>query len=263
MAVKAAGGRPAPWFFLVGAIVWTWFCFALVIWSGKPWLEFPIAILSLLGGLGPLIVSVLLIASGYWQRDPDAWRFLRRVLNPGSLKLSWWGATLGLVLLTVLSPALVQLLLSPGKVFWEIGPTAFLSIGFVFGALEEVGWRGYAQESLQKRVPIWLAGLIIGAFWSLWHLPLFFVEGTYQAQLGLGTLSFWTFMLGPVVASPFYAWLYNVTGRTTFAVVLYHGVSNVGRELIADPHPVFALLVEALLAAVVVIVSWRWMQRRC
>ncbi len=252
----------APWLFLVSTVIWTWFWFAVVIGSGQPWLQLPWAAFSLLAGLGPLVVGIGLIRRGHWWRDANWILFLRRVLDPRSLSKRGWALTLGCAGLLVVLPVVFQRLWMPDSPIWQLGPSAFLIIGFAFGALEEVGWRGYAQELLQRQMPIWWAGLLIGVFWSLWHLPLFFVEGSYQWQLGFGSLRFWTFMLGPVVASPFYAWLYNVTGRTAFAAVLFHGLGNVGRELVADPHPLLMLGCETALTLVVVVGSWSWMRQR-
>lgn len=42
---------------------------------------------------------------------------------------------------------------------------------------EEVGWRGYLQNELNKRFPLLKASLIVGVIWSLWHLPLWFISG--------------------------------------------------------------------------------------
>ncbi len=237
-------------------------CFAIVVGSGRPWLQWPVAVISLLGGLGPLLVALWLIGRSYWRRDRNPWAFLMRVMDPTTLSWRSYAVTLGATAVLVFLPLFVEMLRVDDAGIWHTGPFVFMIVGLVFGALEEVGWRGYAQEALQQTLPIWISGLVIGVFWSLWHLPLFFVEGTYQAQLGFGTLSFWTFMLNPIVASPFYAWLYNVTGRTAFAAVLYHGLGNLGRELVADPHPMVALSVELTMTVVVLILSWGWMRRR-
>lgn len=42
---------------------------------------------------------------------------------------------------------------------------------------EEVGWRGFAQIELQKKHSPLKASIIIGFWWGLWHLPIWFTTG--------------------------------------------------------------------------------------
>ncbi len=110
-------------------------------------------------------------------------------------------------------------------------------------------------------MPVLAASLIVGVFWAAWHLPLFVIPGTYQAGLGLGTAAFWAFCLAIIAGSPLYAWLYNASGRAVFAVVLYHGVGNLARELVPDAADVVEVGVELALTLVVVLACWRWLFR--
>ncbi|GIN72320.1 CAAX amino protease [Bacillus sp. J14TS2] len=42
---------------------------------------------------------------------------------------------------------------------------------------EEIGWRGFAQIELQKKYSPLKASIIIGFWWGLWHLPIWFTTG--------------------------------------------------------------------------------------
>ncbi len=93
----------------------------------------------------------------------------------------------------------------------------------IFGPLpEELGWRGYALDGLQARWNALWASLILGFFWAVWHVPMFVMVGTYQAELGVLTLPFWEFMFGATVVSVLYTWIYNNTGRSILGAVLFH-----------------------------------------
>lgn len=49
---------------------------------------------------------------------------------------------------------------------------------FLAGPLgEEIGWRGFAQIELQKKHSPLKASIIIGFWWGMWHLPIWFTTG--------------------------------------------------------------------------------------
>ena len=215
-----------------------------------------------LGGLGPLIVSSLLVSKGCWDRPQSASEFVKDSLDPRNLSPGWYLILIALILILAFSPLLFDFSRVAEQGLIDRGPVPFLFIGAIFGGLEEVGWRGYAQDSLQRKFSVLGSSLIISLFWALWHLPLFFMEGTYQAGLGVGTSAFWAFNIALVVGSPIYAWLYNYSGQVTFAAVFYHALGNVVGELITDSPVVFEVGVEAFMALLLIIVFWRVMGSR-
>ncbi|QDG49390.1 CPBP family intramembrane metalloprotease [Persicimonas caeni] len=257
------GKQPAPWLYLFGTMGWTYLFLGVVAFSGEGMYSFPLGLLTLLGGLGPAVVATLLVATGRWDErlDRSARAYWRRCFDPRSLSAGGYLWVFGLVLVLAGGPLIFDPEALGGGVF-SPGPLVFLLVGFVFGALEEVGWRGYAQEALQRRMPVVWASLVIGVFWALWHVPLFFLTGSYQSELGLVTPEGAVFFAALVVGSPVYAWLYNKTGRAVLAVILYHGVGNVARELVPDVANWAEFGVEAALALAVVAVGWGVMSRR-
>ncbi|MGE6515947.1 CPBP family intramembrane glutamic endopeptidase [Lysinibacillus sphaericus] len=48
---------------------------------------------------------------------------------------------------------------------------------------EEIGWRGFAQIELQKKHSPLTASIIIGFWWGMWHLPLWFTTGLVGIDL--------------------------------------------------------------------------------
>ncbi len=256
--------RPSPWLYLFGVLIWTWSFLGLAAVLGGGLYSFPNVILAVLGGLGPAIVAGLLISAGCWDPNLDrsAWAFYRRAFNPRTLSWRWMLLILGLVLVLAVGPVLFDGSALREKGLFEAGPLLTLLIGLFFGALEEPGWRGYAQDGLQRRIPVIWASLVVGVFWALWHLPLFLIGGTYQAGLGLGSPAFWSFNLALILGSPVYTWVYNAPGRVIFAPVLYHGLGNLFRELVPDVSNTAEVGVEAALALVVILVAWRWFFKR-
>jgi membrane protease YdiL (CAAX protease family) len=51
-------------------------------------------------------------------------------------------------------------------------PVVFLFL-FILAAGEEVGWMGYAFDSMQTRYGALHAALVIGIIWAFWHVPFF------------------------------------------------------------------------------------------
>jgi uncharacterized protein len=197
-------------------------------------------------------------SGGRWDAslDSSVGSFFRRALNPRTVPVRWYAAVLVVVLVLYVSPLVLDRDGIERRLI-EGGPMAFLLVGLAFGALEEPGWRGYAQEGLQRELSVGAASLIIGIVWAVWHIPLFFIEGTYQWHLGVGTPAFWSFLAVLVATAPVFAWLYNGAGNATFAPVLAHGLGNVVGEITADPTP----WASALVATAAGVVALLWMRR--
>ncbi len=231
----------SPLSFFVLAFVGSW----------TPWIGAALAGLSpqttagltlyLLGGLGPPIAAVLLIVRG---KSSQAWDdFWERLTQIRRIPLGWFALSAGLpAAMTVFAisldvvlggtggqpEALAILLARPDRVL------PFLLLTVLLGPLpEEIGWRGYALDRLQAvRTPL-VASTILGAAWALWHLPLFFIADTYQANLGVLTSRFWQFHLSLLPLSVVYTWIYNHTNRSTLSAVLFHSAVNGTGELLA------------------------------
>ncbi len=93
-----------------------------------------------------------------------------------------------------------------------------------------IGWRGYAQDRLQTKFSPLVSGSIVGVFWRLWHLPLFFIPGTSQNVLDFPFLGFLT---GVISQSVLYAWLHNRTGRSIWTAVFFHWIYTFEGQVVA------------------------------
>ena len=132
-----------------------------------------------------------------------------------------------------------------------------VTILFIGGGLEEFGWRGYALDRMQTGNNAVIASLVLGFFWGLWHLPLFFMQGTTQAE---AAIPIWEFILQIMVLSVLFTWLYNNTGGSLLVAILFHTIGNTTAALLPPYFTselgrwiYFGFL---LIAAVVVILIW-------
>ncbi|MFE9077837.1 CPBP family intramembrane glutamic endopeptidase [Bacillus mobilis] len=82
----------------------------------------------------------------------------------------------------------------------------FFAKNFLAGPLgEELGWRGFAQIELQKRHSPLIASLIIGFWWGMWHLPIWFTTGFVGVDLFKYILFFMTSIISiKIVMTAFY-----------------------------------------------------------
>jgi membrane protease YdiL (CAAX protease family) len=127
----------------------------------------------------------------------------------------------------------------------------FLIVFFIGGIGEELGWTGYATDRLQDRRNALQTSLIIGVVWALLH-----VTADVQAQ-HTGTWILWQ-RLGTIILRIITVWLYNNTGKSVFATVLFHDMVNVSVYMFPNYgshyNPSLSLLISAVMAAIIIVV---------
>mgnify|MGYP001339100878 CR=1 FL=1 len=141
---------------------------------------------------------------------------------------------------------------------WLVIPLFFISL-FALGAIqEEFGWRGYALDLMQSKWNALLSSLMIGFIWAIWHLPLFFIEGTMQSKI-----PFSIFLISTLGISVIYTWLYNNTKRSILIVLLFHAMHNTTFNIFPIPllpSPGKAFLYLTILqsfVAIIIIFIWK------
>lgn len=97
-----------------------------------------------------------------------------------------------------------------------------LLINLVLGPLgEEAGWRGFLFPIIQEKTGWMGAALIIGAVWSLWHLPLWSINSP-QAEISM------LVFIGHVFSySILMSILFMTSKGSIISVILFHLLVNV------------------------------------
>jgi len=203
-------------------------------------MKFPFVILMILGGLGPAMAEIILIFGlGSRHQRRDYWH---RVFDVRRISLGWCAVIfLMFPVLNAIATLLSGLTGGPWPAFETatrlltnpLSIVPYVIFMFLFGPLpEELGWSGYALDSLQSRWSALTSSLIVGVAWAVWHLPLFFMEGTFQSeQIGLATPSFWWYILPTLPISVLDTWIYNNANRSTLSAALLHFMVNLSGEL--------------------------------
>jgi len=105
----------------------------------------------------------------------------------------------------------------------DLGVGAWLLWLLTSGLGEELGWRGFALPRLQRSRSALLASLWLGLLWAGWHLPAFFYLPNYAA---MGPKIFPGFAFGVVTGAVVFTWLYNSSGGSVLACILWHASFN-------------------------------------
>ena len=176
---------------------------------------------------GPMIGAVVVV--GIRSGKAGIKNLLAKMLNT-KFKKTWWIAII--LLIPVISGLSYAIAVPITGDTWETGFAWSLLVNviimfFVGGPLgEELGWRGYMLERLQKKRNALASSLIVGFIWGVWHLPLHFMTGTTQEYIPI-----WAFILLQMVISILYTWIYNNT-KSVLAVIIFHWVGNAAAMLI-------------------------------
>lgn len=121
------------------------------------------------------------------------------------------------------------------------------------GALgEELGWRGYALNILQKKYIPLKAGLIVGVIWGLWHLPLMILSGYSGLELVYYSIGF---MVAVISFSVVITFFYNKTKNILIAMWMHFWFNFLLKIVIIDLLPLLIYIsVGYLVLAVLVII---------
>ncbi|MDQ0466055.1 membrane protease YdiL (CAAX protease family) [Caulobacter ginsengisoli] len=115
---------------------------------------------------------------------------------------------------------------------------------------EELGWRGYALPRLLERTSAFIAALVIGLFWVLWHVPAFFISGVMGASIS----GFGWWALDTLALSVLMTWLFlRANGNVLVAGMVPHFVINgmgAVAALLARPPEAAAMAMVALTVVV-------------
>jgi uncharacterized protein len=132
-------------------------------------------------------------------------------------------------------------------------PALLMFVAFFVGALgEELGWSGYVIDPLQDRWNALQASLVVGAVGVVWHIvPLLLIHRSPT------WIAWWS--IYALAARILIVWVYNNTGKSVFAVSLFHATLNLTWMLFPVDGSHFDMRLGGLVmafAAVTVVLVW-------
>ncbi len=138
--------------------------------------------------------------------------------------------------------------------------SALLTI-LLASVLEEFGWRSYGEDSIAFYNSWFKESIIFGIIWSLWHLPLFFIEGSYHYHListgiasGFGYIFAINFLVSVIPLGFLTTWVYVKNNRSMLACILFHIFVNLMQEKIAMTDVTKCIETFVIIAVVIIVI---------
>ena len=217
--------------------------------------------LALPGAFGPPVAAALLT----WVLNDDLRAWAAQIVD-WRVSVHWYVVAIMLPLVITVGGVGSALLLTgaPLDLFLlaqrlPVFPFLLLFTLLLGGGQEEPGWRGFALPRLQASFSGFVASLIVGLVWAVWHLPLFLMGAT-RNQTG----SFLLYTLLILGVSVIVSWCYNETDGSVLLAMLLHAAVNTSGSLLPiqqDTAAQWALVIDvssiiAVWMGVVAVLRW-------
>ena len=249
--------RYRPVLFFVLTYLFTW-----IFWIPAAFVpEETGAPLMALGLLAPAVVStVFVLRSGSKVLKQD----LKNKLV-GFYKVKWAnvflavGAFAGIVVCSILlslafGQKMDQFAFTEDFSFTGVGIGSALVTILLASIIEEVGWKGYCEDSIGNYMNWFWESMVFGMIWSFWHFPLIFIKGTYQAGLMVNPLYVINFFISGIPLGFIITWVYLASDRSILACMVFHLFVNFLQEKIAMTPETKCVETLVVTAATVIIV---------
>jgi len=194
-------------------------------------------LLMLPGLMAPFLISLCMI---FKSKNPDLKKdFINRLTNLRLIQPKILPAFFLIMPLSVLASILLSLPFGGSVSQFQLAEGFSFSAGFVpvlmllllAAGFEELGWRGYAFDSLQSRYTYFMASLIFGILWSLWHFPLLFVNNSYQYEIFHENIWYGVnFFVSIIPLGVIISWICIKNGKSIPAAILFHFLVNISQE---------------------------------
>ena len=212
-------------FFLL-TIGFSWILWLIVIFINKSYPE-QIILKEVLDNFAVFVPSIMGVFYVYLETGKEGIiKLLKKGIN--------YKFDLKYYLYLIIMPTILILSFLLSKLFFTINiemslfenpkliPLVFVYIFFLGGPLgEEFGWRGYALPKLNMIFKPLYSSFILGIIWSIWHLPLFYMQDTVQ-----GEVNFFGYTLFTILITILITIIFIKSGGSILAAILFHTLTN-------------------------------------
>ncbi|MBR3166247.1 MAG: CPBP family intramembrane metalloprotease [Lachnospiraceae bacterium] len=247
--------RPVLFFILTYLFTWVFWIPAIFIPGNTG------ALLMVIGLIAPAVVSTLFVLfSGSEKLKRD----LKNKLV-GFYKVRWTNVFLAVCVFALIIVCSILLSLLFGQKMDQFAFTkdfSFTGVGIgsalitilLASIIEEVGWKGYCEDSIGNYMNWFWESMLFGLIWSFWHFPLIFIQGTYQAGLMVDPLYVINFFVSGIPLGFIITWVYLASDRSILACMIFHLFVNFMQEKIAMTPETKCVETLVVIAAAAIIV---------
>ena len=213
-----------------------WFAGAYVSFQDESGLYM---LLILPGLMAPFLISLVLILK---SKNSDLKKdFVNRLINLRLIQPKMLPVIFLIMPLAVLASIFLSLPFGGSISQFQFAEGFSFSTGLVpvllilvlAAGFEELGWRGYAFDSLQSRYNFFTASIIFSILWSLWHFPLIFVNNSYQYEIFHENIWFGVnFFVSIIPMGVIISWICIKNRKSIIAAILFHFIINISQEML-------------------------------
>jgi len=253
-----------PWRYFMTAFLLTF-----AFWFSGAYLSFQdeyrhlYMLLMLPGLMTPFLVALGITLT---SKNPALWKdFINRLTNLRLIRIKYLPAFFLLMPLSVLisiglslpfGGTLEQFQLAEGFSF-SSGFVPVLLLLLLAATFEELGWRGYAFDSLQSRFSYFTASFVFSVLWSLWHFPLIFVNGSYQFEIFQANIWFGVnFFISIIPMGILISWICAKNGKSILAAILFHLIINLSQEMLEISQTTKCIQTFVLTMIAIGVIAW-------
>ena len=257
--------RYKPWTYFAATFIATY-----ALWFAGAYLSFQdeknglYMLFMFFGLLVPFILSFFMIFTSKnsgLKRD-----FINRLINLRLIRPKMFPVFFLVMPLTILISIFISLPFGGSVSQFQLADGFSFSTGSVptlvflmlAACFEELGWRGYAFDSLQSRHTYFMASIIFSILWSLWHFPLIFVNHFYQYEIYHENIWYAVnFFVGIIPMGVFVSWICIKNGKSIPAAILFHFIVNICQEALTVTQTTKCIetLVITLVVAIIIVLD--------
>jgi len=216
------------------------------------------------GLMAPFLISLVMI---FMSKNSDLKKdFVNRLINLRLIQPKVLPAFFLIMPLSVLVSIFLSLPFGGSISQFQFAEGFSFSSGFVpvllllllAAGFEELGWRGYAFDSLQSRQTYLTASIIFSILWSLWHFPLIFVNNSYQYEIFHENIWFGVnFYVSIIPMGVIISWICIKNGKSVLAAILFHFLVNISQEILnmSQTTKCIETVVLTVVAAVIIVLD--------